>query len=253
MAEAKDEPRLTGAHAYMDAVRELLDRIAATQGAAIDRAARAMVGCIQAGGIIYLFGTGHSHMLAEEGHFRAGGLVPVTPVLSSSLMLHESAIASGKLERMPHLAAIELERYAPTERDALVIFSNSGVNAVPVEMALAGKEHGMTVIAVVSLAYALQAPLSSVGKRLPEVADIVIDNLGLPGDAIVPIGNTGLRTGPTSTVAGAFILNSMLTEVVERLAESGAEPPVYVSSNMPGAAEHNEILLARYRHRNPHL
>jgi uncharacterized phosphosugar-binding protein len=121
-------------------------------------------------------------------------------------------------------AEIILSRYAPTARDVILIFSNSGVNILPVEMAMVAKTVGMKVIAVISSAYASQAPLSSLGKRLAEVADIVIDNGTPPGDALVELELTGLRSSPASTIAGAYILNSVLTEAVWRLAASGQTP-----------------------------
>lgn len=237
----------------MVAVQAILEQVSQNELDALDRAAAAMVEAIKADGMIYLFGTGHSHMLSEEGHYRAGGLAPVCPILATSLMLHESATLSSAYERLAGLAPLVLSRYAPTDRDVIVIFSNSGVNAVPVEMALAAREQGMTVIGVTSLQYSRQAPLSPLGKRLFEVVDIVIDNHIQPGDAIVEIGETGLSTGPASTMVGAFILNSLLTEVVWRLDADGVMPPVYISSNMPGAREHNPALIERYKSRNPHL
>ncbi|MCL4394994.1 MAG: SIS domain-containing protein [Chloroflexi bacterium] len=244
---------LPGARTYMHAVRSLLDLVARTQETALDRAATAIVNAIEADGILYLFGTGHSHMLAEEGHTRAGGLAAVCPILASSLMIHESSHAGSLLERTAGIGPAILSRYQPTAKDVIVVFSNSGVNAVPVETALAAKKIGMTVIAMVALEYAAVAPLSALGKRLADVADIVIDNGGPPGDALVEIGNTGLRTGAASTVTGAFLLNALLSEVACRLAKKGGTPPVYVSSNLPGAAGHNTALHDRYRARNPHL
>jgi uncharacterized phosphosugar-binding protein len=242
-----------GALAYMNSVRSILDQAAETQAAAIDQAAQAIVEAIKAGGMLYLFGSGHSHMMAEEGHYRAGGLAPVIPILSTSLMLHEWSSGSSKFERTVGIAPTILARYQPTGRDVIVIFSNSGVNAAPVEMALAAKQNGMTVIGVVSLEYAASAPLSPLGKRLSEIADIVIDNQLPAGDALVQIGNTGLRSGPGSTVLGAFLLNALLTEVVWRLAAEGIDPPVFISSNMPGGAQHNAELIEQYKARNPHL
>ncbi len=269
---------LPGANHYMQAVRNLLDAVAADQGTGIAAAATAIVASLQAGGLLYLFGTGHSHMLAEEGHYRAGGLAPVVPVLASPLMLHESAVVSTRLERTPGVGGAVLSRYALSAADTIIIFSNSGVNAVPVEAALAAKEAGATVVAVVALNYAATVPAGPSGRKLADIADIVIDNHGVPGDALVAIPNTGpkggetpsLRTGPASTISGAFILNAILTEVAWRLAtaaetgggETGAETgpeagavdlPIYISANMPGALAHNAGLVARFRTRNPHL
>ncbi len=242
-----------GARAYMDAVRTLLDTIAATEGGAIEAAVEQIVRCLRQDGMLYLFGTGHSHMLVEEGHFRAGGLAAVCPILSSALMLHEGAVAGSRLERTPGIAAAVLARYAVRPGDVVIVFSNSGANTVPVEAALAAKERGMVVIAVVARAYAAQVPAGPTGRKLADIADIVIDNHGVPGDATVALGESGVRSGPASTVAGAFLLNAILTEVALRLAQEGGAPPVYVSANMPGAAEHNAGLIERYRPRNPHL
>ncbi|WP_238625883.1 SIS domain-containing protein [Aggregatilinea lenta] len=248
-----NQHHLQGATAYMAAVRERLDAIAQSQSDGIDRAANTIVKAIRAGGQIYLFGTGHSHMLAEEGHYRAGGLAAVCPVLSSSLMLHEGAVASTQLERTSGLGPAVLSRYQPAPPDVLVIFSNSGVNAVPVETAAAAKDLGLSVIAVVACDYAAQATAGPTGQKLTDLADIVLDNQGVPGDALVSLGDSDLRVGPLSTIAGAFLLNATLTEVAWRIYADGEMPPIYISANMPGAQAHNDTLVETYRLRNPHL
>ncbi len=246
---------LEGAAAYMQAVQELIQRVSDTQRESLSAAADIMERAVRADGRILLFGSGHSHILAEEGHYRAGGVAAVVPILSTNLMLHESAIASTAYERLTGLAGPLLARYAPTPQDCLIVFSNSGVNAVPVEMAkIAREKYGGSVIAVIAAKYAAQAPLSPLGVRLSEIANVTIDNGGLPGDAIVEVGNIGVRVGPSSTVVGAFILNSLLTEVTFRLAkDKAAQLPVFISANMPNAAEHNRQLLERYKGRNPHF
>lgn len=244
---------LPGASSYFDAIRDILEQIVSTQGAAIDAAASAVVRTIEADGLVYLFGTGHSHMMAEEGHYRAGGLGAVCPILSSGLMLHESAAASTAIERTPGVGPAVLSRYQLTPDDTLFIFSNSGVNAAPVETALAAKALGVTLVAVASLDYAKATPAKVDGRKLTDIADIVIDNKGVPGDSLVQVGESGLRTGPASTVTGAFILNAVLTEAIWRLAASGRTPPIYISANMSGAMDHNEALVNRFRSRNPHL
>lgn len=243
-----------GSIEYMNAARAMLDAIAQTQLNAIQEAATLVARAVQDGHMLYLFGTGHSHMLCEEGHYRAGGLAAICPILSTGTMLHESAVMSTQLERMNGLGPMLVQRYQPGPNDVIIVFSNSGVNAVPVEAALAAKEIGMKIIAVVSLDYAETVKAGPTGRKLHEIADIVIDNQGPPGDALVEINNTGMKTGPISTISGAFILNSILTGVVMSLAEKGTEPPpVYISANMPGAAENNAALVERYRLRNPHL
>lgn len=246
---------LNGAMAYMRALLEIMQHVLETQRDVLAKAATILEQAVRANGRILLFGSGHSHILAEEGHYRAGGVAAVVPILATNLMLHEGAIASTAYERLPGLAGPLLARYAPALPDCLIVFSNSGVNAVPVEIAKIAREtYGLPVIAVISARYAAQAPLGPLGIRLSDVANVTIDNGGLPGDALVDVRDTGIRVGPSSTVVGAFILNSLLTEVIVRLAQGDiAQLPVFISANMPGAAEHNRRILERYRGRNPHL
>jgi len=242
-----------GIQRYWNTVKALQSRVIESQLELLGQVAAAMAVTIINDGRIFLFGTGHSHMLAEEGHFRAGGLAPVVPILVSSLMLHQSATLGGVIERTAGLAAPILDNYNPHAGDLLFVFSNSGVNQLPVEMALAAKERGLTVVSVSSLAYAQVAPPSSLGQRLDQVADYAIDNGGPPGDSLITIDGLPWPTGPGSTVVGSLIWNCLLTETVLRLQENGKEVPIYASANMPGASDHNQKLLRRWRERNPHL
>jgi uncharacterized phosphosugar-binding protein len=246
------QPR-SGVQRYFDSVSTILDVVAGCEQDAIQRAADMVTKTITSGGMLYLFGTGHSHMMAEEGHYRAGGLAAVCPILISGLMLHESATASTRLERTPGVIAAALERYPLTKGDTLIVFSNSGVNASPVEIAKIAKERGLSLIAVQSNAYSAQTEAGALGKKLEDYADIVINNHLPPGDSLIKLNVDGLKTGAGSTVVGAFILNALLTEVIERLARTGEVPPIFISANIPGAQAHNERLYDRYRTRNPHL
>lgn len=241
----------TTATAYL---AELSARIAALhdrQAEAFEAAVRACVAAAASDRLIYIFGTGHSHMMAEEGHYRAGGLACVVPVLAAPLMLHEGAIAGTRFERMAGVADVVLGRYAIGRGDVLVVVSNSGVNAMPVEAARIGRDRGAVVIAVTSEDYSRHA--ANGRPRLAEIAAIVLDNGAPPGDAVVTIGESGLKAGPISTAIGAAILNAIFVETAARLAAMGGEPPIYVSANMPGAPERNAALVERYRPRNPHL
>lgn len=235
--------------AYLAEASARLAHVCDGQDEAFAAALDAITGAIRADGLVYIFGTGHSHMLAEEGHYRAGGLACVVPILNSIIMLHEGAVAGSALERTSGLAEIVLSRYPISSRDILIVASTSGVNAVPVEAARIGKERGATVIAITSEAYSRRAARGR--KRLAEEADIVLDNKAPPGDAVVDLG--GLRSGPVSTVVGAAILNGLFSAAARRLSATDRNAPVYLSANMEGAADHNRDLVARYRSRNPHL
>lgn len=243
----------SGIERYLAAIQQLQTNVINSQLERLGQVAEAMAATIAADRRIFVFGTGHSHMLAEEGHYRAGGLAPVVPILLSSLMLHEDSLLSGVLERTPGLAEPLLDRYAPQPGELLFIFSNSGVNRLPVELALTAKDLGLTVVSVCALAYARVAPRSALGKRLDEVADYALDNGGQPGDSLLSFEGVAWPTGPSSTVLGAVLWQCLVSETVRRLQQQGIEPPLYASANMPGAAEHNKTLLARWRSRNPHL
>ena len=168
---------------YLHEAARLVGSLLGGQEEAFASAAEAVKRCMAEDGLVYLFGTGHSHMLAEEGHYRAGGLACVAPILASAVMLHEGATASTRMERLPGLAEVILSRYPIGARDVVVVFSTSGVNAVPVEAAKYARAAGATVLAVTSEAYSRQAARGR--ERLAEVASIVLDNRAPPGDASV--------------------------------------------------------------------
>jgi uncharacterized phosphosugar-binding protein len=249
-----------GLRGFFQAAAALQERVIETQQAILLRVAQRMADTIRRDGRIFLFGTGHSHMLVEEGFFRAGGLAAVVPIFSSALMLHEHVQLSSRLERTPGVAVDLLNQYPTRPGDMLFVFSNSGVNQIPVEMALAGRERGLWVVGVCSLAYARLAPQSALGKSLDEVADELIDNGGVPGDGLLEVPNTAWRVGSTSTVTGALIWNCLVAETVFQLQRghyAGALPPgvlpLFASFNMAGGADHNAVVLQQWARRNPHL
>ena len=244
-----ERPSLTAA-LYLQEAARLVGSLIGGQEEAFASAAEAVKRCMAEDGLIYLFGAGHSHMLAEEGHYRAGGLACVAPILASAVMLHEGASASTRMERLPGLAELIVSRYPIGARDVVVVFSTSGVNAVPVEAAKYARTTGAVVIGVTSQAYSRQAAKGR--ERLADVASIVLDNRVPRGDASLALADD-VRAGPLSTVAGAALLNALFVEGSARLIAEGGEPPVYVSANMPGGAERNAALVSRFRARIQHL
>ncbi|MBI1841951.1 MAG: SIS domain-containing protein [Verrucomicrobia bacterium] len=238
---------------YFAAVQETLSRAWHSQTAALDQAADWMATALAQDRCLYVFGTGHSHLLAEEVFYRAGGLAQAAPILEEPLMLHESASESTGRERESGYARRVLARYPATPGDVLVVASNSGRNAVPIEIVELARAQGLRTIALTSLQHSRSmASRHASGKRLFEVADLTLDNGSVPGDACVPVPGIGQRMGPTSTIVGAFLLNALMLEAAARAVTLGWTPAIYESANTDGAAG-NADLLARFRGRIRHL
>ena len=234
---------------YRQQVEQQLDRVDA-QRQAIGTAADAVSASIHQGGLLNLFGTGHSHLLAEEVFYRAGGLVPVRPLQTTSLMLHESASTSSAIERCSGLAQKLFDGWCIDPIDTVIVISNSGRNAVPIEFAMAAKANGNIVIALTSLAASKSCTSRhSSGKRLYEVADLVLDNGGIPGDACVDVAPELPLMAPCSTITGSYLLHLLCMEVACRLKQDGNDVPVFRSANLDNGDEHNQQLIQRYRHK----
>jgi uncharacterized phosphosugar-binding protein len=133
------------------------------------------------------------------------------------------------------------------ENDSMIVISNSGRNPLPIEVAMVAKERGLTLIAVTSLGHSTSvSSRHTSGKRLFELADVVIDNLGEPGDASLSVNGSDAPLGPTSTITGAYIINEIIIVSVTWMIENAVEPPVFKSANLDGSKEHNERLRQRY-------
>jgi uncharacterized phosphosugar-binding protein len=202
----------------------------------------------------YAFGTGHSHLLAEEIFYRAGGLARACPILDERLMLHQEAIKATYNEREEGYAKKLLDRYPVESGDVLIVASNSGRNAVPIEMALEGRARGMKVIAITNVAHAkVWGSKHRSGKTLGEVADICLDNCGVPGDACTPVDGIQQLVGSPSTATGAMIVNLIIVQGIESALKRGVMSEVFISSNTAGGDEHNDRLLHKYKSRVRHL
>lgn len=235
---------------YHHEVRRLLDEAIDRERARMERVAERFAEVVAGGGLVYLTGTGHAHMLAEEPFYRAGGLAAVHPVLVPALMLHEGASRGSRLERLPGLAREILSDLALGPGDVLVVASNSGRNAFPVEAALVARERGTPVVALTSVAHGSRVgSRHPSGKKLIEVADVVLDTGAPYGDAIVPLGEGRPTVAPVSTVAGAFLLNAVFARATELLFERGADPDVFASANVEGGEPLAPERLAYWRSR----
>jgi uncharacterized phosphosugar-binding protein len=233
---------------YYDSVTKILETVMSEEGQKIEQVGQWCAESLLSSGLLHVFGTGHSHMLAEEMFYRAGGLLPVNPILDSSLMLHIDAPKSSRMERLTGLAELLLEGEPVKAGDVMFIFSNSGRNAVPIEMAIAARKRGMKVVGVTSMAH-----MNSVSSRHPDnlklydVVDIVIDNHGTPGDAVIPLDGLPVKAAATSSVVGTFIVQAIVAEVATEITKRGKRPPIMMSGNLDGAKEYNAQTLAEYK------
>lgn len=244
---------MTALEQYLHAIGELQSRVVESQNAVLLEIAETMAETTRRDQRIFLFGTGHSHLIAEEGFYRAGGLANIVPILAGHFMLDQLPALGSRLERTPGLADMILDRYDPEPGEMLFVFSNGGVNCLPVEMALRAHQREMFVVGISSFAFAREAPLSDLGLRLDESVDLAVDNGGIPGDALLELANFPWRVGPSSTVICSLIWNCLVSETARLLLKSGITPPIFVSLNVVGAEEHNQSLLEKWRPRNIHL
>lgn len=232
---------------YFHRIFEILEKIEKTQGENIKKAADIVTECVINDGILHTFGTGHSHCLAEDIFARAGTLVPVHAILEPSMTGHRQNIKSIYMEKIEGIGDIILNYHKVAPPDALLVISNSGNNAAPIEVAMEGRSRGVKVIAVVCLTYMNSLrPRHSSGKKLGDMADVVIDNCGEVGDTCLRYDGLEQGVGATSTVAGSFIINAILAQAVENLLKQGIEPPVFWSGNLEGGMEANQKYLDRY-------
>jgi uncharacterized phosphosugar-binding protein len=223
---------------YFEGLRAILDRIERGQADNIRRAGGMVAATLVSGGVIHAFGTGHSHLIADEAFFRAGGIVAVNPILDERLIFLEGALESTRAEREIGLASRLIGREEIRPEDVAIIISNSGRNAAPVEMAMEMKARGVKVVAITNLRQSREAaPRHPLNKRLFELADVTVDNCAPQGDALLSLPGLDSRVGAASTVAGAAIINSIMIEAVAELLRRGERIPILPSANLEGVTE----------------
>lgn len=240
---------------YIDGLQAVLERIKREQSDNIEKAGRLIADSLSAGGIVHAFGTGHSHLIADEAFFRAGGIAAVNPILDERLIFLKGALESTRSEQESGLARSLIEREQVRSEDVAIIISNSGRNAAPIEMAMEMKARGVKVIAITNLEQSKpSASRDASGKKLFQLADISIDNCVPAGDALLTLPGLASRIGPSSTVAGAAIVNSLIIEAVVELLRRGESVPVLPSANVEGVSEETlKDILRPYKGRIKYL
>ena len=245
---------LKGYHSYISTVKAQLDLALDDHvTAAIAVAAELIADRILDDRVVYAFGSSHAGLLVQDQFYRAGGLVPIQPILPSFLMLNATPVtATSTIEQTSGVAKEILEDVPLGQGDLLLIVSVSGRNPVPVEMCTIAQQRGTTVIALTNTTYSSSVSGRGV-PRLFEVADVVIDLPGAVGDAAIVISEDMPPVGPTSSVVGAAILHALMVETAMLLADRGTTPPVFASANLDDSAEWNEHWIKMYRDRLDYL
>jgi len=239
------------AEAFMTSVRDTVEDVAATQLPAVHAAADLIAASLADDGVVQAYGAGHSEGLAMEIAGRAGGLVPTNKIALRDVVVHggepPSVLLDKNLERDPQVAHRLYALAAPRPQDVFVVASQSGINGSVVELALLVKARGHDLIAVTSVAHTRQVPpRHPSGKRLADLADVVLDNGAPYGDAVLPLASAGGAVCAISSITGTLLAQLVVAEVVRRIQTAGQVPPVYLSANVPGGDEHNQTLESRY-------
>ncbi len=240
--------------AWIASARELLDEIESTQADAIEQASHWCADAIAAGGLVHLFGTGHSRIPAEEMFPRYGSYPGFNPIVELSMTFHTQVVgANGQrqsmfIERVPGLAEQILANFTFGPSDVMVVFSASGLSAVPVELARGARRRGLRVVAVTSLRQSMsEEPPADLDSRLLDEADLVIDLCTPHADALVSIDGLETPVGPGSTIAAVAIVNCIKVRTAQLLVERGAMPPVITRASVVGADRSRVLFDEAYR------
>lgn len=233
--------------AYRRAVIDLLEETS-SQDEILAAASRRTAESLRSGGVLHVFGSGHSMLPAIDATFRAGGLAPVHLLHDPSLAPWEPTRVS-RVERLPGYGTAIVDLQDLRQGEVLVVLSHSGINPVPVELAQRARERGLCVVAITSRRHSLaSASRHPDGLRLLDVADLVLDTGAPEGDVALTLPD-GTETGPTSTILATMLLHALAIGAMEQLIADGAAPPVLRSMNRADGDATNERVLAPFRGR----
>ena len=233
---------------YLLNAQGLLGKVAITQQDSVAKCVKFFADALANNKMIHTFGTGHSHLLAEEIFYRAGGLATIYPILDERLMLHKDVVKGSQYERLPDLAKELLTKHPIVAGDVVIVISNSGGNQVTIDLVNLAKAAGAKVIAVTSINHATSSSARShATQKIHQLADVVLDNSGVVGDASVRVAGSLMSVGPTSTVVGGALLQSVVVGTVAELIKRGIEPEIFLSSNLANGDQSNAALFHKYR------
>ena len=233
---------------YLLSAQELLGRVAITQQESVAACIDLFADALASGKMIHTFGTGHSHLLAEEIFYRAGGLAAIYPILDERLMLHKEVVKGSQNERLPGLAQELVNQHPIASGDVVIVISNSGGNQVTIDLVKLAQGLGAKVIAVTSVNHATsKSARSNAAEKIHHLADVVLDNSGVVGDALVRVAGSPMSAGPTSTVIGGALLQSVVVGTVAECLKRGIQHEIFLSSNLAGGDENNAAIFDKYR------
>lgn len=239
---------------YFEIMQEIVEKVKNTQQENIKKAAKILADTTEKGGIIYGFGTGHSHLVIDDAFWRAATPANYCALLEQSSTGSFEITKSYNIENTYGIGKIVVDYHRITPNDCMIIISNSGNNIAPVDAALRAKEKGIPVIAITAVEYSnfLKCKHKD-GVKLKDIADVVLDNCSLIGDAAVEIDNFPMKVGSTSSIPNIFLHNAILCEMVDILVKRGFNPDVYYNGHMAfmdeNCADHNDKLVDKYFYR----
>lgn len=235
---------------YIDRIRKLIDTVESQENEHMEQCVSVLADAVLGKRSIYIFGASHAGILAQESYYRAGGLMTITPIFAREVLVDRQPITfTSTMERCVGYGTSVASIYHFSKDDVLIVHSVSGRNPVTIEIAAAAREAGMKVIGITNLSYSRSVKSRHPsGKNMYEFCDIVLDNHGDVGDACVEVQGTGEKSGPTSTVIGALMLNSIISETANELVRRGLKtPPIFYSANIDGGDEKNRELYEKYK------
>jgi len=239
---------------YFETMQQVIDKVKTTQRDNIKKAAEILAKTTENGGIIYGFGTGHSHLVIDDAFWRAATPANYCALLEQSATGSFEITKSYFIENTYDIGKMIVDYHRITPNDCMIIVSNSGNNIAPVDAAIRAKEKGIPVIAITAVEYSnFLKTKHRDGVKLKDIADVVLDNCSLIGDAAVEIEGFPMKVGSTSTIPNVFLQNAILTEMVDILVKKGFTPDVYYNGHMAfmdeNCADHNDKLVDKYFYR----
>lgn len=239
---------------YFETEKKVIERVQEVNKESIMKAAEILAKTTENGGLIYGFGTGHSHLVVDDAFWRAATPANYCALLEASATGNQEITKSYFVENTYGIGKLIVDYHRITPNDCMIIISNSGNNIAPVDAAIRAKEKGIPIIAITAVEYSdFLTTKHKDGVKLKDVADVVLDNCCLIGDAAVEIDNFPMKVGAVSTIPNVYLQNAILVQMVELLVQKGITPDVYYNGHMAfmdeNCASHNDKLVDKYFYR----